>query len=53
MQGTINKITDTDANRAVYFYQVDLELIDIETVEKVWIGQKKLKKYVEKPNYGF
>ncbi|MCP4399287.1 MAG: penicillin-binding protein activator LpoB [bacterium] len=53
MQGKINKIADTDANRAVYFYQVDLELIDIETVEKTWIGQKKLKKYVERNNYGF
>ena len=53
MQGKINKIADTDANRVLYFYQVDLELIDIETVEKVWIGQKKLKKYVERANYGF
>lgn len=53
MQGKINKIADTDANRELYFYQVDLELIDIETVEKVWIGQKKLKKYVERANYGF
>ena len=53
MQGKINKITDIDANREVLFYQVDLELIDIETVEKVWIGQKKLKKYVERANYGF
>lgn len=53
LQGTINKITDLDADREVLFYQVDLELIDIETVEKVWIGQKKLKKYVERRNYGF
>jgi PBP1b-binding outer membrane lipoprotein LpoB len=53
MQGKINKIADIDANREVLFYQVDLELIDIETVEKVWIGQKKLKKYVERAKYGF
>ena len=43
IQGVINKIVDKDANRAVYFYQVDLELTDLNTIEKVWIGQKKLK----------
>jgi hypothetical protein len=53
LQGTINKITDTDTNRAVYYYQVDLELTDIETVEKVWIDQLPVKKYIEKPHYGF
>ncbi len=53
LQGVINKIVDIDANRRVYFYQVDLELTDIESAEKIWIGQKKLKKYVEKNSYGF
>ncbi len=53
LQGVINKITDVDANRKVYFYQVDLELTDLNTIEKVWIGQKKLKKYVEKGFYTF
>ncbi len=48
LQGLINKIVDMEGKRRVYFYQVDLELIDIETAEKTWIGQKKLKKYVEK-----
>ena len=53
IQGVINKIVDKDANRAVYFYQVDLELTDLNTIEKVWIGQKELKKYVEKGFYTF
>ena len=53
LQGTINKIADTDANRRVYFYQVDLELTDLKTTEKVWMGQKELKKYVEKGFYTF
>ncbi len=48
LQGTIGKITDMDGNKRVYFYQVDLELINIETAEKTWIGQKKLKKFVKK-----
>lgn len=53
LQGTINKIADTDLNRRVYFYQVDLELTELRTAEKVWMGQKELKKYVEKGYYTF
>ncbi len=48
LQGTISKIVDMEGRKRVYFYQVDLILTDIETTEKVWIGQKKLKKYVTK-----
>ena len=51
IQGLINKISDQDGDRMVYFYQVDLELIDLESSEKVWLGQKKLKKYAEKSMY--
>lgn len=51
LQGTIGKITDMEKKKRVYFYQIDLELIDIETAEKTWIGQKKLKKYVEKSGF--
>ncbi len=53
VQGTINKIADIDTNRSVYFYQVNLELLDLETTEKLWIGQKELKKYIEKDYYMF
>jgi hypothetical protein len=28
------------------FYQVDLTLYDLETNEKAWTGQKKIKKYI-------
>ena len=51
LQGLVNKIVDMDGKKRVYFYQVDLELIDIETAEKTWLGQKKLKKYVEKRGF--
>jgi len=51
IQGTIGKIIDMEKKKRVYFYQVDLELIKIETAEKTWIGQKKLKKYVEKAGF--
>ena len=48
LQGTINSLMDElDGTRAV-FYQVDLELIDIASDVKVWQGQKKVKKVVER-----
>ena len=43
--GSIHTIVDTEGNNKVVFYQVDLELADLETNELVWIGQKKIKKY--------
>ena len=47
LQGQINTIMDQAANTSLKYYQVDLELVDISTNEKVWIGQKKIKKLVE------
>lgn len=49
LQGTIGKIVDMEGNKRVYYYQVDLILSDLESTEKIWIGQKKIKKLVEKP----
>ena len=43
--GTINTIVDTEENSKVVFYQINLELADLETNELVWIGEKKIKKY--------
>lgn len=48
MKGTIATILDeADGTKAV-FYQVDLHMIDLENNTKVWYGQKKIKKVVEK-----
>lgn len=49
MLGAINTIEDVEGRRSIRYYQVDLELIDIETNRKLWIGQKKIKKFVRKP----
>ena len=48
LQGSINSILDKVEGEAVIFYQVNLELIEIETNKKVWIGEKKIKKYVKR-----
>eukprot|EP00540_Astrosyne_radiata_P018498 CAMPEP_0116833248 /NCGR_PEP_ID=MMETSP0418-20121206/6333_1 /TAXON_ID=1158023 /ORGANISM="Astrosyne radiata, Strain 13vi08-1A" /LENGTH=169 /DNA_ID=CAMNT_0004462681 /DNA_START=149 /DNA_END=659 /DNA_ORIENTATION=- len=45
--GTINTIVDTEGKDSVVFYQVNLELADLETSELVWIGEKKIKKLEE------
>jgi len=46
--GAIKTITDQLEGVRVVFYQTDLELIDIESMEKVWIGTKKIKKEISK-----
>ncbi|PZW39180.1 MULTISPECIES: penicillin-binding protein activator LpoB [Mesonia] len=47
LQGTINSIVDEYKRDKTVYYQVDLELTNIETNEKVWIGDKKIKKMIK------
>lgn len=51
MQGQINTIFDSYKGETIKYYQIELELIDLETNEKLWIGQKKIKKLVKKSKY--
>ncbi len=53
MMGTINSITDQEGRRAVIYYQVNMELVEIESNRKVWIGEKQIKKYVERATTKF
>ncbi|GBU20934.1 hypothetical protein R80B4_00821 [Fibrobacteres bacterium R8-0-B4] len=48
MTGNISTIVDQEGKRSVIFYQVNMELIELESKKKVWIGEKKIKKYVER-----
>ncbi|MGB5277684.1 MAG: penicillin-binding protein activator LpoB [Gammaproteobacteria bacterium] len=48
LKGTINTIIDAISAEQVRFYQVDLTLIDLANNRKVWLGQKKIKKTIEK-----
>ncbi len=47
MFGTINSVTDTYNKKKVIFYKINLWLTDMETNEKVWMGDKEIKKFVE------
>ncbi|MBC8032850.1 MAG: penicillin-binding protein activator LpoB [Chitinophagaceae bacterium] len=46
LQGSINSIIDSQKRKKVVYYQVNLELTNIQTNEVVWIGDKKIAKYV-------
>jgi len=48
MIGNISAIVDREGKRSVIFYQVNMELVELESKKKVWIGEKKIKKYVER-----
>jgi len=47
MFGVITSVTDSYKKEKVVFYKVNLELADLETNEKVWIGDKEIKKYIK------
>ena len=49
--GSINSIVDSIEGEAAVFYQVNLELINIEKNVKVWSGEKKIKKVIEQDKY--
>ncbi|MEX2455936.1 MAG: penicillin-binding protein activator LpoB [Balneolaceae bacterium] len=51
--GNINSIVDeaVDRRTLAVFYTINLELVNVETNEKVWIGNKKIKKLIERRNY--
>lgn len=53
MQGQITSQTDQVDGRKVVAYKVDLELIDIQSNEKVWINNKVIKKDIEQSKYKF
>lgn len=48
LKGSINTIVDAVSGEQARFYQVDLTLIDLASNRKVWLGQKKIKKTIEK-----
>ncbi len=51
LQGSIKTIVDQIEGRRVILYQTDMELINIESNEKSWIGSKKIKKDIEQKGH--
>jgi hypothetical protein len=51
--GNINSIQDRLDNVEVVFYQANLELINVETNEKAWVGETKIKKQIDRAKTRF
>jgi uncharacterized protein (TIGR02722 family) len=51
LQGSINSVKDETRGQYVILFQVNLELVNLTTNEKTWIGQQKIKKLVKRPQY--
>jgi len=49
LMGTFTTQTDAVSGKKVTLYTVDMEMIDIETNQKLWIDSKDIKKFVERP----
>ncbi len=52
IQGTVTSITDAIGGQRVVRYQVSMELISLETTEKVWIGSHEIRKKVKQAKVG-
>jgi hypothetical protein len=48
LKGQINTIMDEAGKTQLKYYQIELEMIDMLTNEKAWLGQKKIKKTVSR-----
>jgi penicillin-binding protein activator len=53
LKGVITSIPDEQGGTKAIYYQVDFELFNLETNEKDWVGQKKIKKVISRPGFGF
>ncbi len=51
LQGSIEELQDSQGREKVVYYQVNATLVDLESNEKVWTGQKQTKKYILKPRF--
>ena len=51
--GNISSIIDESSSgkEISIFYTVNLEMVDVETNRKAWIGNKKIKKLIERRKY--
>ena len=53
LQGDVQAIEDAQGRERVVYYQVDATLVDLESNAKVWVGQQRIKKYVDRRRFGW
>ncbi len=49
--GSVKSVEDWFEGKKAVLYSVDLELINVESNLKAWIGNKKIKKFIEQSGY--
>lgn len=47
MFGSISSTVDSYQKEKIVSYKVNMELVELESTEKVWIGDKEIKKYIK------
>jgi hypothetical protein len=53
LKGDVQAIEDAEGRERVVYYQVDATLVDLESNAKVWVGQHKIKKYIDRRRIGW
>lgn len=53
LQGDVQAIEDQEGRERVVYYQIDATLLDLESNAKVWIGQHRIKKYIDRRRLGW
>ena len=53
LQGDVKAIEDSEGREKVVYYQVDATLVDLESNTKVWVGQHRIKKYIDRRRIGW
>ena len=52
LQGELQAIEDQEGGEQIIYYQVDATLVDLESNVKIWAGQERIKKYIERSRLG-
>ena len=53
LQGDVQAIEDQEGRERIVYYQVDATLVDLESNAKVWVGQHRIKKYIDRRRIGW
>lgn len=53
LQGDVKAIVDAQGREKVVTYQIDATLVDVQSNAKVWVGQHRIKKLVDRRRIGW
>ena len=53
LQGDVQAIEDSQGRERAVTYQVDATLVDLESNAKVWVGQHRIKKVIDRRRFGW